>query len=95
MTLAIWGTICYFLVTTNDYGSIYLVPAVITLGCVMLAIYSAQLILGTKSGYKYALLIKLIGPCGAIAMNFWKVQTKNMNLYHIFLMINYDAIFFS
>jgi peptidoglycan/LPS O-acetylase OafA/YrhL len=95
VTLAIWGTICYFLVTTNDYGSIYLVPAVITLGCVMLAIYSAQLILGTKNGYKYALLIKLIGPCGAIAMNFWKVQTKNMNLYHIFLMINYDAIFFS
>lgn len=95
VTLALWGTICYFLVTTNDYGAIYLVPAVITLGCVMFAIYSAQLILGTKSGYKYALLIKLIGPCGSIAMNFWKVQTKNMNIYHIFLMINYDAIFFS
>jgi len=95
VTLAIWACINYFLVTKDDYGSIYLVPAIITLGCVMTAIYSAQLALGTKQGYKYGLLIKLIGPCGSIAMNMWKVQTKNMQLYHIFLMINYDAIFFS
>jgi hypothetical protein len=95
VTLAIWAVINYFLVTKDDYGSIYLVPAIITLACVMTAIYSAQLALGTKQGYKYGLLIKLIGPCGSIAMNMWKVQTKNMQLYHIFLMINYDAIFFS
>jgi hypothetical protein len=61
----------------------------------MAAIYSVQLALGGKQGYKGALLIKLIGPCGSIAMNYWKVQTKNQNLYHIFLMINFDAIFFS
>lgn len=95
VTLAIWGAICYFLVTKEDYGSIYLVPAVITLSCVFAAVFGAQLVLGTKSGYKFSLLIKLIGPCGSIAMNMWKVQTKNMQLYHIFLMINYDAIFFS
>jgi len=39
--------------------------------------------------------IKLIGPLGSIALNYWKVQTSNQNLYHIFLMINYDAVFFS
>lgn len=95
VTLAIWGTICYFVVTKYNYGYIYLVPAVATLGCVMFAIYTAQLLLMSENGYKGALAIKLIGPLGAIAMNLWKVQTKEMNLYHIFLMINYDAIFFS
>lgn len=95
VTLAIWGTICYFLVTKDDYGAKYLVPAVCTLAAVMAAIYSAQLILGTSNGYKYAILIKLIGPAASICMNLWKVQTKNQNLYHIFLMINFDAIFFS
>jgi len=39
--------------------------------------------------------IKFVGPCGSIALNYFKTQTPNMNLYHIFLMINYDAIFFS
>jgi len=95
VNIAIWAAINYFLVTKDDYGTIYLVPAVCTLGCVFFVIFGAQLALGTKNGYKYALLIKLIGPCGSIAMNMWKVQTKNMQLYHIFLMINYDAIFFS
>lgn len=73
INLAIWGCVCYFLVTKYDYGAIYLVPAVITLGGFMLAIYSAQLILGTKGGYKYAILIKLIGPIGSACMNLWKV----------------------
>ena len=48
VTLAIWGAICYFAVTKDDYGSIYLVPAVATLGVVMAAIYSVQLALGGK-----------------------------------------------
>lgn len=39
--------------------------------------------------------IKLLGPCGSIALNVWKNQAKDQNLYHIFLMINYDAVFFS
>jgi len=95
VTLAIWGAVCYFLVTKDDYGSTYLVPAVITLTCIFMAMYSAQLVLGSKQGYKYSILMKLLGPAASICMNFWKVQTKNQNLYHIFLMINYDAIFFS
>lgn len=61
----------------------------------MFAIYSCQLICAGKTGYKYAILVKAIGPIGSICMNLWKVQTKNMNIYHIFMMINYDAIFFS
>lgn len=48
VTLAIWGCACYFLVTKMDYGSLYLVPAVATLACIMIAMYSSQLILGTK-----------------------------------------------
>ena len=95
VTLAVWGTICYFTVTKDNYGEIYLVPAVMTLAGVMFAVYSVQLACAGKRGYKYALAIKLIGPIGSICMNFWKVQTKNQSLYHIFLMINYDAIFFS
>jgi hypothetical protein len=95
VTLALWAAICYFVVTKDDYGSTYLVPAVATLGVIMLAIYSCQLALGVKGGYKASIAIKLIGPCASIAMNYWKVQTKNQNLYHIFLMINFDAIFFS
>lgn len=47
------------------------------------------------NGYQGAVWIKLVGPIGSICMNLWKTQTRNMNLYHIFLMINYDAIFFS
>jgi len=41
ITLAIFATVCYFLVTKDDYGQIYLVPAVCTLGGVMLAFYAA------------------------------------------------------
>lgn len=73
VNIAIWATVCYFLVPKYDYGAIYLVPAALTLGAVMIAIFSAQLNLGTKEGYKYAILIKLIGPLGSICMNNWKV----------------------
>jgi len=41
VTLAIFATVCYFLVTKDDYGQIYLVPAVCTLGGVMFAFYAA------------------------------------------------------
>jgi len=53
------------------------------------------LAIGTKNGHHYAMYIKLVGPLGSMALNYFKVQTSNQNLYHIFLMINYDAIFFS
>lgn len=61
----------------------------------MFCFYTFQLAIPTKNGHHYAIYIKLIGPLGSIALNYWKVQTSNQNLYHIFLMINYDAVFFS
>jgi len=39
--------------------------------------------------------MKLIGPIGSVLLCLFKVQTKNQNLYHIFLMVNFDAVFFS
>jgi hypothetical protein len=39
--------------------------------------------------------LKIIGPLGSILLNVWKNQAKDQNLYHIFLMICYDAVFFS
>lgn len=81
---------------TKDYfGRDLLVPAVCTLGGVMFSLYAAQLLITRRDGYPFALAIKVIGPIGSICMNLWKTQAKEQNLYHVFLMINYDAIFFS
>ena len=51
LTLAGWAAICYFLVTKQNYGALYLVPAVITLGCIMAVFYLIQTILPGKNGY--------------------------------------------
>lgn len=40
-------------------------------------------------------MIKFIGPCGSIALNYWKDQAPNQPLHHVLMMINYDAVFFS
>jgi len=61
----------------------------------MFCFYVFQLPIASKNGHHYAMYIKLVGPLGSMALNYWKVQTSNQNLYHIFLMINYDAVFFS
>lgn len=96
IVLTIWGVICYFLVSKDYLGRDLLLPAIATLACVMAAFYTLQLLIArTENGYHYAMWIKLIGPIGSICMNLWKTQAKDQNLYHIFLMINYDAIFFS
>ena len=95
ITLSVWALPCYYLVTKDNYGEVYLVPSIMALGAVFFCFYTFQLAIPTKNGYHYAMYIKLIGPCGSIALNYFKVQTSNQNLYHIFLMINYDAIFFS
>ncbi len=39
--------------------------------------------------------IKLLGPCGSIALNLWKNQAPDEPLHHVLMMINYDAVFFS
>ena len=95
VTLFVWAIPNYYLVPTYDYNTTLLIPAIGTLGCVMFFFYTFQLLIPRANGHHYAIWIKLIGPIGSIAMNMFKVQTKDMNLYHIFLMINYDAIFFS
>lgn len=95
ITLLVWCLPCYYLVTKDRYGEIYLIPSIITLGCVMFCFYTFQLAIATNGGHHYAMYIKLVGPLGSMALNYWKVQTSNQNLYHIFLMINFDAVFFS
>ena len=41
------------------------------------------------------IFIKFIGPLGSVLLNVWKVQAKEQQIYHLFLMICYDAVFFS
>jgi len=82
-------------VTKDSYGERYLVPSIFTLGAIMFCFYTFQLAIPTKNGHHYAMWIKFVGPLGSIALNYWKVQTSKQDLYHIFLMINYDAVFFS
>jgi hypothetical protein len=82
-------------VTTDDYGEKYLLPSIGVLAIVMFCFYFAQLMITRPNGYHYAMWIKIIGPIGGIFLCLYKMQTKNMNLYHIFLMVNFDAIFFS
>jgi hypothetical protein len=94
-TLALWATVNYYLVPTYNYNTLLLIPAICVLGAVFFCFYTLQLTINTRYGHHNAMLIKLIGPIGSVLLNLYKVQTKDMNLYHIFLMINYDAIFFS
>lgn len=70
-------------------------PAVCTLAGVMFLFYTLQLFINLDGGYRFAPWIKFIGPLGSALMCLWKSQEKQQNLYHIFLMINFDAIFFS
>jgi len=95
VVLALWAAINFFLVPTMDYNITLLLPAIGVLTAVMFAFYFAQLMIMRPNGYHYAIWIKLIGPIGSILLCLFKVQTKNMNLYHIFLMVNFDAVFFS
>jgi len=41
------------------------------------------------------MMIKLVGVCGSICLNWWKDQAPNQPLHHVLMMINYDAVFFS
>lgn len=95
VTLFIWAIPNYYLVPTMDYNTKLLIPSIGVLAGVMFCFYTFQLLIPRRDGHHYAIWIKFIGPIGSICLNLFKVQTKDMNLYHIFLMINYDAIFFS
>jgi hypothetical protein len=95
VTLGLWCLPNYYLVTYYDYNTTLLLPSIGVLGAVMFFMYTFQLLIPRANGHHYAIWIKFIGPIGHICLNLYKVQTKNVNLYHTFLMINYDAIFFS
>jgi len=95
LTLFLWAVPNYYLITTDDYNMKYSIPAVITLCWIFFAFYVLQLLAARPNGHVFAVWLKLIGPIGSVCLNLWKTQTRNMNLYHIFLMINYDAVFFS
>jgi hypothetical protein len=95
VTLLLWAACNFYLIEGYDYNMKYSIPAVITLAWVFFAFYVLQLLVARPNGHHFAVWIKLIGPIASICMNLWKTQKSNMNLYHIFLMINYDALFFS
>lgn len=91
----IWLYPCFYLDTSNNYGTRYLLPSTLTLVCIFIFFYLFQLLISTKNGDKYAILIKLWGPLSSIALNYWKDQAPNQPLHHVLMMINYDAVFFS
>ena len=47
------------------------------------------------TGHRYAMLIKLIGPIGSAILNQCVNQTGGDSVYRVFLMVNFDAIFFA
>jgi len=95
VVLALWAISNFYLVSYNDYNTTLLLPSIGVLAAVMFAFYFFQLLINRPNGYGYAIWIKFIGPIGSILLCLFKVQTKNQNLYHIFLMVNFDAVFFS
>ena len=90
-----WCYPAFYLDTDNNYGQRFLLPSILTLAIIMMLFYVCQLPIHTENGAKYAMIIKLLGPLGSIALNLWKNQTPDMPLHHVLMMINYDAVFFS
>ena len=90
----IWALISYY--GAPNEGPKYLVPSILVLTCIFACFYIFQLLIKKEeNGYKYAMAIKLIGPLSLWALNLYKnIDIKN-SLYHVFLMINYDAVFFA
>jgi hypothetical protein len=76
VTLAIWGAICFLLVTKDNFGELLLVPSIYVLAGIMFCFYTFQLLINTRDGAKYSMWIKLIGPCGSMALNLFKTQSK-------------------
>mmetsp|Transcript_13236 Transcript_13236/g.22461 ORF Transcript_13236/g.22461 Transcript_13236/m.22461 type:complete len:194 (+) Transcript_13236:393-974(+) len=68
----IWCYPCFYMDTSHNYGEKYLLPSILTLACIFFLFYTFQLLIYTENGAKYAMLIKLIGPLGSVALNLWK-----------------------
>jgi hypothetical protein len=93
--LIIWCYPCFYLDTDDRYGERFLLPSILTLSIILMLFYSFQLLVHTENGAKYAMMMKLLGPLGSIALNLWKDQSADRPLHHVLMMINYDAVFFS
>ena len=74
ITLAIWCVPNYYLVTKDHYNTERLLPSIGVLGAVMFCFYTFQLAINRPNGYHYAMWIKLVGPCGSIALNYFNNQ---------------------
>lgn len=68
----IWCYPCFYMDTSMNYGVRYLFPSVLTLACVFFFFYTFQLLIHQEGGEKYAMWIKVIGPLGSCALNYWK-----------------------
>lgn len=68
----VWLFPAFYLDTKKDFGTRYLLPSTLTLMCIMFVFYTFQLLIHTENGDKYALIMKVIGPCGSMALNYWK-----------------------
>lgn len=75
LQLAIFVAWCYpafYLDTDDNYGQRFLLPSILTLAIIIMLFYTLQLAINTENGDKYAMWMKLLGPCGSIALNLWK-----------------------
>lgn len=65
---------------------------------IMVLVYAAYFTLPhwlvkRENGYKYALLLKLIGPVACVAMNFVKDGDNETTQYGFLLQLNFDLVF--
>jgi hypothetical protein len=68
----IWCYPCFYMDTSMNYGVRYLFPSTLTLACIFFFFYTFQLLIHQEGGEKYAMWIKVIGPLGSCALNYWK-----------------------
>jgi hypothetical protein len=74
----IWLFPCFYIDTKKDFGTRYLLPSTLTLMCIFFLFYTFQLMIHTENGGKYAMIMKGLGPCASIALNYWKTQEPGM-----------------
>jgi hypothetical protein len=57
--------------------------------------FSAQLLFKLENGYRYAMVIKLVGPVASYCLNCWRDGSNQETMYGLYAMINYDLLFMS
>jgi len=92
MAYIIWS-IPNTLVVGTSVGFASLLPIVMWIFVFNLIYFVAQPYLLEKSGGKYLLLLKAIGPLCALVLNEWRDGKNEETIYGFMAMINYDIIF--